>query len=184
MNIKQQTITICFLVLSLLIPGCGLGQLFGPTPAPTATSTPPATATPTPGIGVLVVHEGWEVTVTGANTETELSDKPTIPFSSRTYTPNPGFIFLVVDVIFRKPEAQDDSFISTDVSLITEDGTEITAVGGGDATTFCAGCVTMFQVPVNQNISKSFVFVISEDDLGQVFGLQFKDVPPIPFSIK
>jgi hypothetical protein len=53
MNAKQRTITICFLVVNLLtaslvISGCGPGQLFEPTLTPTLTSTPIPTPTPPP----------------------------------------------------------------------------------------------------------------------------------------
>lgn len=46
MNNRQRTVMLCILTGNLLIAGCGLGQLFGPTPTPIPTSTP--TATPTP----------------------------------------------------------------------------------------------------------------------------------------
>lgn len=46
MNNQQRTVIVCILTGSLLIAGCRLGQLFGPTPTPTPTATP--TATPTP----------------------------------------------------------------------------------------------------------------------------------------
>ncbi len=46
MNNPQRTVIICILAGSLLISGCGPGQLFGPTPTPTPTATPPATPTP------------------------------------------------------------------------------------------------------------------------------------------
>jgi len=50
MNTKQRTVAICFLAMSMLISGCGPGQLFGPTvtPTPTPTSTPTRTPTPKP----------------------------------------------------------------------------------------------------------------------------------------
>jgi hypothetical protein len=49
MNIKQHVIAILVLVTSLIISGCGPGQLFGPTVTPIPTSTPvPPTATFTP----------------------------------------------------------------------------------------------------------------------------------------
>ena len=47
MNQKQQAIDICFLVVSLVISGCGPGQLLGPTLTPTSTSTLTPTVTPT-----------------------------------------------------------------------------------------------------------------------------------------
>jgi hypothetical protein len=49
MNTKQRTLTILILVTSLVMSGCGQGQLFGPTITPTATYTPiPPTSTVTP----------------------------------------------------------------------------------------------------------------------------------------
>ena len=47
MNIKQQTIAICFLTASFLISGCGPGQVLGPTLTPTSTPTVTPTNTPT-----------------------------------------------------------------------------------------------------------------------------------------
>lgn len=46
MNPKQRTIVVCLLAVSLLISGCGPGQLLGPTLTPTL--VPTATSTPTP----------------------------------------------------------------------------------------------------------------------------------------
>jgi len=52
MKAKQRTVAICYLAMSLLISGCGPGQLFGPTLTPTPTftptQTPTSTSTPTP----------------------------------------------------------------------------------------------------------------------------------------
>lgn len=50
MNTKQLTVAICFIAISVLISGCGPGQLFGPTvtPTPTVTSTLTPTLTPEP----------------------------------------------------------------------------------------------------------------------------------------
>lgn len=50
MNAKQQSAIVFILTLSLLISGCGPGQLLGPTITPTLTQTltPTATLTPTP----------------------------------------------------------------------------------------------------------------------------------------
>lgn len=59
MNNLRRTVTICISAGSLLILGCGLVPLFGPTPTPaptatpTATSTPPATPTPSAPISGL-----------------------------------------------------------------------------------------------------------------------------------
>jgi hypothetical protein len=47
---KNLTSTVLILSISLLLSGCGVGQIFGPTitPIPTATDTPTATFTPAP----------------------------------------------------------------------------------------------------------------------------------------
>jgi hypothetical protein len=51
MNTKQRTLAIfVFLIISLVMSGCGPGQLFGPTFTPTPTITPSPTFTPTPTI--------------------------------------------------------------------------------------------------------------------------------------
>ena len=48
MNIKQRTVMIFVLLLSLAISSCAPGQIFGPTATPTMTATPMATVTPIP----------------------------------------------------------------------------------------------------------------------------------------
>jgi hypothetical protein len=48
MNIKQRTFAILVLITSLVMSGCGPGQLFGPTLTPTLPPTPTSTLTPTP----------------------------------------------------------------------------------------------------------------------------------------
>jgi hypothetical protein len=48
MNMKQGTVVIILLAVSMLISGCGPGQLFGPEPTPTPTNTPTPTETPLP----------------------------------------------------------------------------------------------------------------------------------------
>ena len=48
MNRKRTTLVISCLALSLIISGCGPGQLLGPTLTPTPTSTATPTLTPTP----------------------------------------------------------------------------------------------------------------------------------------
>lgn len=50
MNTKYGNLVILVLVMSLIISGCGPGQVFGPTitPSPTNTPTPTSTSTPTP----------------------------------------------------------------------------------------------------------------------------------------
>jgi hypothetical protein len=52
MNTKYYGLVICFLAVSLLIAGCGPGQLLGPTLTPIPTPTPTPTPTPKPKEGV------------------------------------------------------------------------------------------------------------------------------------
>jgi hypothetical protein len=47
MNGKRQITTVLILVMSLVMSGCGPGQMFGPTVTPTPTLTPTSTLTPT-----------------------------------------------------------------------------------------------------------------------------------------
>jgi len=70
MNTKLRNTIICFLAVSLLISGCGPGQLLGPTSTPTLTPTPTvtftltptSTPTPTPTPIPIVVGE-WEAII-------------------------------------------------------------------------------------------------------------------------
>jgi hypothetical protein len=48
MNARQRIIVVLVLLLSLVVSGCGPGQVFGPTLTPTPTFTPTKTNTPTP----------------------------------------------------------------------------------------------------------------------------------------
>lgn len=88
-----------------------------------------------------------------------------------------------MDVTLRKLD-KEEALASTDIAIMSEDGMIITAIGGGDEASFCVSCLTFFQVEVNSDLSKSFVFVVEKDLIGQVFKFKFKDVPPIPFTIK
>jgi hypothetical protein len=81
----KELITVCSLTLSLMISGCGPGQLFGPTLTPTSTPTftptltPTATVTPTP-------------TLTPTATQTPRPTKtPIPPKSGRWSGTSPGW---------------------------------------------------------------------------------------------
>lgn len=76
MNTKRQITVIFVLTMSLVISGCGPGQLFGPTIAPTLTKTLTPTATPSPTN---------TLTPTATNTPTKIFTStpistPTFPF--------------------------------------------------------------------------------------------------------
>ncbi len=72
MKTKWLMMVICLLVISILIAGCGPGQLFGsvltPTPIPTATATPAPTFTPTPEFPTFTRDKGLEINSTSETT--------------------------------------------------------------------------------------------------------------------
>ena len=130
MNVRM--IALCLLVLSMLVSGCGPGQVLGPpvtptftatpiptaTPRPTKTSTPTATLTPTPthtpvpqelGIGIPFSIRGWEITITNVHIESKW-EGPTLDGSGRTilFTPNEGMTFLIVDSTFNFDGSEQD----------------------------------------------------------------------------
>jgi hypothetical protein len=93
MKARARTIMICALSLSLLISGCGQGQLFGKisTPTPTTTSTPTSTNTLTP---TTTPTPTFTNTTIPTNTPTVTPDlsilgKPELPFLARW--PKPTF---------------------------------------------------------------------------------------------
>ena len=80
MNIKEQSITVCLLLASLLLSSCGLSQSFGPTVTATSITTAtlipiPSTLTPNPTL---------------ASTNTPIPPTPTkaiyLPFPSEVDT--------------------------------------------------------------------------------------------------
>jgi hypothetical protein len=65
MKPKQQIIVICLIAISILISGCGPGQLFGPKITPTPTLTLTAIPTPTPTTIPTITPDPSEGTVRG-----------------------------------------------------------------------------------------------------------------------
>jgi hypothetical protein len=139
------------------------------TPAPTAT----------PGIGVPVAGGHWQVTITDAYTEKRL----TFPVGT-TYTSKSGYIFLVVEATFRNLDPTQQTNISSEaVAIISEDGKIFVSDGGGSSRgALCVEC-TFTSSSTGDDVEACFVFVLKEDDIDQVFKLQFQEVPPIPFSV-
>lgn len=90
MNTKQRTISILILVMSLVISGCGPGQVFGPTltptPSPTETSSP--TLTPTLTLTqTLTLTSTLTLTPTLTLTSTLTpTDTPTIPCTDKGWS--------------------------------------------------------------------------------------------------
>ena len=108
MNTKQRIIVIGFLMVSLLISGCGSGPTLTPTPTPTPsptptstpmltptpTNTPPPTATPTPpplSAGPYVVKQ---IETLGGEVISGVVCSLTLPFSVNSVTPRVSFVFV------------------------------------------------------------------------------------------
>ncbi len=198
------------LLIAILVLGIGTTLWLGtPYVAPLFyTPTPTATPTPIPGVGVPVRGGGWEVKITKVHRETKL--KVGSGFTERSWGVEQGYIFLVVDVIFRQlssltptpaPAADnvsataipasfefESSVSSNQVALLGEDGTIITSAGAifndiqiGD---ICENCnVTLFTQ--TGHLEVSIVFVVKKDAInGKTFKFQFREVPLIPFVVK
>jgi hypothetical protein len=120
MDAKRQIAAVVVLITSLVMSGCGPGQLLGPTvtptptltftPTPTSTSTPTSTPTltptitPTPGIGVPVISTGWEITIENAYAKDKLTSSVG-GLRTTTWTPkNINTVFLVVECIFKSKD--------------------------------------------------------------------------------
>ena len=148
------------------------------------TITPPPTATP--GIGVPVAGGRWEVIIDDAHKETQLI----IPATETLYIPESGYIYLVVDATFRNLDhpAQETNISSKDVTVISEEGEIFVASGGGREGVISIGSpddqgCTFTSWAAGDELQSSFIFILKEDDIDQVFKLQFQEVPPIPFSV-
>ena len=144
------------------------------------TTTPAPTATP--GIGVPVAGDHWQVTINEAHEETRLTEG----LGGKTYTSKSGYIFLVVDATFRNLDPVQPTNISSEaVAVISEDGEIFVADGGGaHREILWVGCSFSASSEEDEVLQPSFVFVLKEDDIDQVFKLQFQEVPPIPFSVE
>jgi hypothetical protein len=147
--------------------------------------TPPTTITPaptaTPGSGVR-----WQVTIDDAHKETELI----VPATETLYIPESGYIYLVVDATFRNLDhpAQETNISSKAVTVISEEGKIFVASGGGREGVIGIGSpddqgCTFTSWAAGDELQTTFIFILREDDIDQVFKLQFQEVPPIPFSV-
>lgn len=94
---KKAIPTICFLILSLIVSGCGPGGLFGPTMTPiptitpTSTSTPVPTSTPTP-LPSIITNEVCTWTLNSVT----LSDSSIYATQSGIRL-HEGFLFLTIE---------------------------------------------------------------------------------------
>jgi len=132
------------------------------------------------GIGVPVLSGGWEVTVKNARKANELKT-----YIGDTYTANPGYIFLIVDIMFRNLDNSERTVSTKNIAIINPKSEIISARGSGDGTSFCGvdcDATNYFQAGSERAIS--FVFVLEKEAINQVFKLQFQDLPRIPFRVK
>jgi hypothetical protein len=146
----HRAIAIYLLGLSLLISGCGPGQLFGPTvtptstptptPTPTQTPTPTPTATPTPVAFEMNEFvqgvEEWAITVFSA-TNAGTSIERTVglqTYSSEVTKPDTHFIQVVVGLTKLGDESEPPSDLNIeDVILKDDEGNEYPCgLVGGD----------------------------------------------------
>jgi hypothetical protein len=140
-----------------------------------------ATPTATPGIGVAVVGGKWRLTVEKVHQETLLSGGLSI--NTTTYTPNSGYIFLVVDIKLRELDSPQFVLVSTDMfAIINQDGKITTAaLISINAGTGYAGIIA---TSGSNELNLSVAFVVPQGSIGQVFKLRFQQLPLIPFSTK
>jgi hypothetical protein len=146
---------------------------------PTATPTP----TPTPGMGVPFSDGVVELTVTGARLDSSVISH--FPFSE-TYTAKEGFIFLIVDAILRSVDPDRELSLSTEqFALVTEDGRIISASGGGWEDNLCVGCAHTLTGPAGWTQEEvTAIFVLSIEETGQTYKLQYRELPLIPLVIE
>ncbi len=203
MDKKQCTLVFFLLAISLLLPNCAPGQLFGPTLTPTSTitltptltptSTPTMTPTSASGEGSPVSNERWEVIVEEIYTETAL--KTDLIGQERTYKAEAGFVFVVVRVRMRLfdqitwKEIRGKDLLPKAI-LLTEDGTTFPAIGSSKAKG--EGCVGDCQfllfgeeiLSEPRVVKTGFVFTLKTGDvLGKTLRFQFEDLPSIPLEL-
>jgi formylglycine-generating enzyme required for sulfatase activity len=188
------TIIVAIIAIATFISGFwGLPEP-SPTPTPSPSFTPSLSPTPTsaptpspttPLFGVPVTAYPWQVTIDDAHKETQLI----IPATETLYIPKSGYIYLVVDATFRNLDpAQQTNVSSEAVSVISEEGEKFVARGGGREGVISIGSpddqgCTFTSWAAGDELQSSFIFILREDDIDQVFKLQFQEVPPIPFSV-
>ena len=152
----------------LLAAACTSGDDGGETREPTGGAEAPAG--PVGGSAA-----DWRVSVDGARTETELAG------DGGTIRPNPGEVFLVVDLSASGPDGS--SLTTRDVAVVPAGGEPVAARGGGDGEEFCVGCP--FRQPVGlRRVSASFVFVLPEVDLSVDLSLEVGDLEPTPLEVR
>ena len=121
----------------------------------------------------------WRVTIDDAHKETQLTT-----ILDKSYIAPSGYIFLVVNATFLYLGPKPMNISATDVTVISEDGEILDLYTSGMPEILYVERVVSFRSFVHNCVRLSLVFVLREDDIDQVFKLQFQEVPPIPFSVR
>jgi hypothetical protein len=165
MNTKRLNIAICFLAMSLLILGCGLGQLSpqtgtptptltptptpknSPTPTPTPTDTPTPTATRGTPEETSVSYLVKQIETLGGEVISGSVCSLTKPFSVNSVTPKVAFVFVFVPIdaqhgnmmyTYSIPSAGEshDAKGTYTISPASPDGTLLLSLAGSDHVVF------------------------------------------------
>lgn len=138
---------------------------------PAATSVP-ATPTPQVAIGVPVSRDGWQVIVNASSQEESLSRSSLtimpgggLGIQATTHYPGNGRVFLVLD--------------TTIYDLVPYDRAPMTA----DDVTLISANGTRYQAGELSEPPGEFVFQVETEEIEQTFSFQFRDLPPIPFTM-
>lgn len=132
--------------------------------------TPPRTPAPTTTPSNEAEGGHWQVTIEDAYMITH---------------PMSGYTYLIVDARFCNLAAQPMNISQKEVAVISEDGKIFVACGGGiTESLICERCTFSLWVAEDVVVRPSFLFDLGEEDIDQVFKLQFQEVPHIPFSVR
>ena len=175
-------------LLLVLATGCAVSTVT-PVSNDTSISTPtsvinmPPSATtprPTPSLSVAATDRKWEITITGAHEEKQLTDT-----GGTRYTPNPGYTFLVVDVTFHNLDASQETKISSDDIAVVDSAEEtFQNVGSGFALTYSLGGSSTYSNDQSTTLKLSLVFSVKKENIGHAYNFQVKEMPPIPFTLQ
>ena len=185
---KKETLAGLIAIIAIASVAIFAGCVEEEAPISTPTLTPKSTLSPTPTILTPTpTHSptpAWQVTVNSAREEDKLTSPMDISgLPTSTYTPKSGYTFLVVDVTFHSIDPDGKLAISSkNVTVISEEGEIISAVGEGSGEGYMVGYVSMNVV--SNDLELAYVFTVKKDIINQVFRLQVETLPPISFSIK
>ena len=210
MNIKKQSLLICFLSLSIFAGSCGPSQssdatvatatattkptaTFTPLPTytPTSTLSPTPSPTPLPAIGDALRSDSWEVIVVQATYRKSISIAGTV------YTPKPGYMGfdVIVKVKNLNPTLNPSTSVQNDEVIDAQGKAQLaTCWGAHDVAeargkdllelTF-VGCQTgnIYIMKIENESYLRFHFTIEDTNLGKPIFFKFEDLPAVPFII-